>query len=63
MYYLVRVLELVAPGPMTFEEARPSVTSDYQSYLEENWVGQLRKKYEVKINEKEKQSVFKQLVR
>ena len=62
MYYLVRVLEMKPPGPMTLEEARAAVTSDYQNYLEKNWVEQLKKKYSVKINEKGKQSVFKQLV-
>ena len=63
MYYLVRILEILAPGPMTFEEARASVISDFQNYLEKNWVNQLKKKYSVKINEKGKQSIFKQLVR
>jgi peptidyl-prolyl cis-trans isomerase SurA len=63
MYYLVRILNILAPGPMSFEEAKAAVISDYQNYLEKNWVEQLRKKYPVKINEKEKQKIYKQLVR
>lgn len=63
IYYLVRILQILSPGPMTFEEAKASVISDYQNYLEKNWVDQLKKKHLVKINEKGKQYVFKQLVR
>ncbi len=63
MYYLARILEILAPGPMTLEEAKATVISDYQNYLEKNWVEQLRKKYPVKVNEKGKQYVYKQLVR
>jgi peptidyl-prolyl cis-trans isomerase SurA len=63
MYYLARILEILPPGPMTFEEAKAQVISDYQNYLEKNWVQQLLRKYPVKINEKGKQSIYKQLVR
>lgn len=63
MYYLVRIFELLEPGPLAFEEARAAVISEYQNYLEKRWVDQLRKKYTAKINEKGKQYVFKQLVR
>ncbi len=63
MYYLVRIFELLGPGPLAFEEARAAVISEYQNYLEKMWVDQLKKKYTVKINEKGKQYVYKQLVR
>lgn len=63
MYYLARILEILSPGLLTFEEAKASVISDYQNYLDKNWVNQLKKKYPVKINEKGKQYIFKQLVR
>jgi peptidyl-prolyl cis-trans isomerase SurA len=63
MYYLVRILKRVPPGPMTFEEARASVIADYQAYLEKKWIDDLKKKYTVKINEKGKQHIYKQLVR
>ncbi|MBX2967740.1 MAG: peptidylprolyl isomerase [Cyclobacteriaceae bacterium] len=63
MYYLVRILKRVPPGPMTFEEARASVIADYQAYLEKKWINDLKKKYSVKINEKGKQHIYKQLVR
>jgi len=63
MYYLVRILQLISPGLMTFEEAKASVISDYQNHLEKTWVEELGRKYAVKINEKGKQYMYKQLVR
>ncbi|MEO8853567.1 MAG: peptidylprolyl isomerase [Ginsengibacter sp.] len=44
--------------PRKFEDARGLVINDYQNYLEENWISQLRKKYPVKVNE----TVFKSLL-
>ncbi len=61
MYYLVQIKEMVPPGPLSFEEARASVISDYQESLEKEWLEQLRKKYPVKLNEKTKKYVVEKL--
>jgi len=44
--------------PRTFTDARGLVTSDYQNFLEKKWVGDLKKKYPIKINEKTLQSLL-----
>ena len=46
---------------MSFEEARPAIISDYQTFLEKNWVDQLKRRYSVKMNEKGKQYILQQL--
>ena len=62
MYYLVHLKEIVPPGPLSFEEARASVISDYQDNLEKEWLEQLRKKYPVKVNDKAKKNVVEKLM-
>ena len=62
IYYLAWLKDILPAGPMSFEEARPSVISDYQGFLEKNWVSGLRKKYRVKVNGKGKQYIFQQLL-
>jgi len=62
MYYLARLIDILPAGNMSFEEARSGVISDYQTFLEQNWINQLKNKYEVKVNEKGKQYVLDQLL-
>jgi peptidyl-prolyl cis-trans isomerase SurA len=61
MYYLAWLKDILPPGPMSFEEARPAIISDYQAYLEKVWLEQLKKRYTVKVNEKGKQYILQQL--
>ena len=58
MYYLAWLKEVLAPGLMSFEEARPAIISDFQAATEKKWLDQLRRKYPVKVNEKGKQYVI-----
>ncbi len=54
----VKILQLYPANQLrNFEEARGLVISDYQNFLEEKWIEQLKKKYPVKINEKVLQSL------
>lgn len=61
IYYLAWLKDILPPGPMSFEEARAAVISDYQASLEKIWLEQLRKKYTVKVNEKGKQYILQQM--
>jgi peptidyl-prolyl cis-trans isomerase SurA len=53
---------MLPPGPQTFEEARPSVISDYQTFLEDSWISELKRKFGVKVYKKAKKRAFKRLI-
>lgn len=56
---LVKILKIYpANQQRNFEEARGLVINDYQNFLEEKWIAQLKKKYPVKVNEKVFQSLL-----
>ncbi len=55
----VKIEEVLPAGPKTLAEARGYVVADYQDHLEKQWVEQLRKDYNVKVNQK----VFKGLMK
>lgn len=54
----VKIEEILPAGLKTLEEARGYVVADYQDYLEDQWVEELKKEYKVKINDK----VFENLI-
>ncbi|HPE34601.1 MAG TPA: peptidylprolyl isomerase [Bacteroidales bacterium] len=45
------IKDLVPPEHKTLSEARGIITADYQNYLEEEWLKQLRNKYTVIVNQ------------
>ena len=47
--YVIRLYK--GKDQKSFEEARGMVSSDYQEYLEQQWMAELTKKYPVKINQ------------
>lgn len=53
------VVGIVAPEPKTLREAKGLVTSDYQNYLEKEWIKELKAKYPVTVNEETVKSLFK----
>ncbi len=49
-YFVVKVNKLLPAGPKTLDEARGRVINDYQQSLEENWVKELRKEFQVNVD-------------
>lgn len=60
-YYVILGKEIVSSSQKTLEEARGRIVSDYQQYLEENWLDSLKKEFTYKVNEKTFKKVKKQL--
>jgi peptidyl-prolyl cis-trans isomerase SurA len=48
---IVKVKSVLPPQMKNFNEARGIATADYQGYLEENWIKELKTKYPVEINQ------------
>lgn len=42
----------IPPEPKNLDEARGLYVSDYQKYLEEKWIKELREKYKIKVDKK-----------
>ncbi|MDZ7606751.1 MAG: peptidylprolyl isomerase [Cyclobacteriaceae bacterium] len=51
-FRLIGIRELLASQPKKFEETRGAVISDYQQYLEQEWIRQLRQEYAIILNER-----------
>ena len=49
-YVLVQVKEILPKKFKTFEEAKGTIIGDYQTFKENNWIQELKKKYPVVIN-------------
>ncbi|MVN76759.1 peptidylprolyl isomerase [Hymenobacter sp. HMF4947] len=52
-YYAVVVKQNLPAGPKMLTDARGQATSDYQNYLEKQWIEQLRQQYPVQVNDAE----------
>ena len=52
-YYAVTIDKILPAGPKNLAEARGQATSDYQTYLEKEWIAQMRAARPVKVNEAE----------
>jgi peptidyl-prolyl cis-trans isomerase SurA len=57
-YYII-ISKVDDPRQKTFEEARGLAISDYQQYLEEQWIAELKKKYPVVVNQVEVQKLVR----
>lgn len=50
-FHIVKVNEVLPSKPKTLEEAKGFIITDYQNYLEKQWLKELHDKYKVKIDQ------------
>ena len=60
-YFVSKINKIIPAGNKTLEECKGKVINDYQQYLEENWVNDLKKEYTVKINQQVFEKVKKEI--
>ena len=48
-YVLIDIHAVIPEGPKELHETRGKVISDYQDYLDKNWIDELKMKYSVEI--------------
>lgn len=49
-YFVVNVKNTKEAGPKDFIDCKGKVISDYQQYLENNWVDELKKEFQISVN-------------
>ncbi|MDN5204029.1 peptidylprolyl isomerase [Fulvivirgaceae bacterium BMA10] len=60
-FYFVDIQDILPPSPKELKDIKGLVISDYQNYLEKIWIGELKEKYPVTVNEEELNKVLKKL--
>ena len=60
-YFVTKVQKILPEGVKTFEECKGKVINDYQQYLEQRWVDDLKQEFNVKVNQTVFQKVKKEL--
>lgn len=58
-YSFVEVVKVVPPTPKSLNEAKGFIVSDYQEYLEKQWIADLKAKYPVKVDQQVLASLIK----
>ncbi|MBC7524258.1 MAG: peptidyl-prolyl cis-trans isomerase [Flavobacterium sp.] len=60
-FFVTKVIKVLPAGPKTLEECKGKLINDYQQYLEQNWVADLKKEFTVSINQDVFERVKKQI--
>jgi len=60
-YYVMKINKRLETAPKTLEEAKGKVINDYQQYLEEKWVSDLKKEFKINVNQPVFEKVKKQI--
>jgi len=58
-YYVIKVIEKLNPKQKEFSEAKGAITSDYQNFLEQEWINTLYSKHKITVNSKNLYAVGK----
>jgi len=58
-FVVVKVNKILPPQPMKLDEAKGKVINDFQDFLDQQWVKELKQQYLVKVNKR----VLKRLIR
>jgi len=60
-YFVAKVNKVLPEGIKKLEECKGKVINDYQQYLEENWVSDLKKEFTIKVNQDVFEKVKKEI--
>lgn len=60
-YFVTKVNATLPAGPKELDQCRGKAINDYQQYLEENWVKDLKNEFEVEVNQTVFENIKKQL--
>ena len=60
-YFITKVNKVLPAGAKSLEECKGKLVNDYQQYLEQNWVDELKKEFTVKVNQDVFETVKKQI--
>lgn len=55
---IVWIKDIIPAGPKKLQEAKGIITADYQTYLDKEWIKELREKYPVKVDQAIKTALF-----
>jgi peptidyl-prolyl cis-trans isomerase SurA len=58
-YYSIQIHQVLPPAYKQLNETRGVATSDYQAYLEKEWINQLRQRYPVEVNQQQVEKLIK----
>lgn len=50
-YYVAKINKIIPEGNKLLEECKGKVINEYQQYLEQNWVTELKKEFTIKVNQ------------
>lgn len=59
MYMIVKTDRIIAPEPKALREVKGVVTNEYQNYLEQEWIKELRAKYSWSVNSEVLQTLYR----